>query len=138
MNACTYCGSENDATAVLCRGCGAEMPPIQKPAEPRIEFQPRHLDLAQIEGAFAFEGGFSRPQWDTIGAAIETMVDPEDQRGALDEAAVQWLQQIGRDLGGDYCFTGSENFLLLSAVHGSTASNLLGSPSARERSSAVT
>ncbi|MGH8524570.1 MAG: hypothetical protein ACREXY_10235, partial [Gammaproteobacteria bacterium] len=113
----------------LCRGCGAEIPRLEQPAEQsslaRTEFQPRHLDLAKVEGAFDFEGGFSRPQWDTIGSAIERTVEPENRDGAWDEAAMQWLEQIAADLGGNYHVSASENFLLVSPGDEGTASNLL-------------
>lgn len=129
MNACSYCGQENAETVTLCRGCGAEITPVQQPsAQPstaRAKFQPRYLDLAQVEGAFDFEAGFSRPQWDAIGAAIETTVEPENRADAWDEAAVQWLERIATDLGENYHVSTSENFLVLSPVEEGAASNLL-------------
>ena len=129
MNACRYCGHENDPAATYCRGCASEILPLEPapapPVFPRSQLQPRYLNLANVEGAFDFEDGFSRPQWDTIRAAIESTIEPEDQGLAWDEATVQWLCQTAADLGGNYWLTESESFFLLSPVSLVTASNLL-------------
>ena len=129
MSACRYCGHENDPAATHCCGCATEILPIEPPQAPplfpRAQVSPRYLDLARVEGAFNFEDGFSRPQWDTIRAAIESIVAREEQELAWGEAVVQWLCQTASDLGGNYWLAESESFFLLSPVSPVTASNLL-------------
>ena len=129
MSACSYCGRENDSAATHCRSCGTEIlppgPPPPPPALPRAQLPPRYIHLADVEGAFDFEDGFSRPQWETIRAGIEANTDPESRELAWEEAAVQWLYQTASDLGGNYWLTESESFFLLSPVQPVTASNLL-------------
>ena len=129
MNSCRYCGRENDPAATNCRGCATELlpsePPPVPPVFPRAQLPPLYINLANVEGAFDFEDGFSRPQWETIRAAIESTIEPENRELAWDEATVQWLCQTAVDLGGNYWLTESESFCLLSPVSPVTASNLL-------------
>jgi len=95
------------------------------PVLPRIQLPPRYINLANVEGAFDFEDGFSRPQWERISASIESTIGPENQELAWDEGVSQWLYQTASDLGGDYWLAESESFFLLSPVNPITASNLL-------------
>lgn len=79
--------------------------------------RPELIDLGQIEGAFSFEEGFSRPDWRVIARAIEQCVTgPDDMNAGCTEAATQWVNQLRSDLGGDYQVARSRRFILLSAL----------------------
>jgi hypothetical protein len=126
MKACSYCGGENDPTATLCYHCGSQLPveaPETVPAPQQLE--PRYLDLQKVAGGFDFDGGFHRPQWNTIRSAIESTVEPDNRGWAWDEAAAQWLQQLASDLGGAYQLRWSDRFFLVTAAGDVIASNLL-------------
>jgi hypothetical protein len=126
MKACSYCGGENEQLAQLCYHCGSELPVETAEAPAALQqFEPRHLDLQKVTGAFDFDSGFHRPQWDVIGSAIETTVEPDNRGAAWDEAAAQWLQQLALDLGGAYQLRWSESFFLVSAAADVLVSNLL-------------
>jgi len=75
------------------------------------------IDLQQIEGAFSFEEGFSRPDWRLISKVIrENTTESLDTNQAWAEAARQWVEQLQEDLGGDYAVAESGRFLLLAAL----------------------
>jgi hypothetical protein len=38
------------------------------------QWRPELIDLSRVEGAFSFEEGFSRPQWQAIAQFIEQRV----------------------------------------------------------------
>jgi hypothetical protein len=59
----------------------------------------KRFDLAEVEGAFTFEEGFSRPNWHLISKEIEK-AESLDERAAWDEAVRQWMVQLQADLGG--------------------------------------
>ena len=76
MNACSYCGRENDDSASRCSGCGTELtrvpvpsstpPPLPPPPPP----QPESVNLDTLDGAFTIRNGFSRPEWPVILKAL--------------------------------------------------------------------
>jgi hypothetical protein len=88
--------------------------------------QPNGIDLAQVEGAFSYEAGFSRPNWRLIDQAVQQRAKGPDELDAeFAEAARQWLNQLRADLGGDYRVKESPEFLLLSALSEEASCKLL-------------
>jgi hypothetical protein len=82
--------------------------------EPDSKWQPELIDLGQVENAFSFEEGFSRPDWKVIAKAIRQRVtESSNLDTALTEAARQWVQRLQSDLGGDYRLEESRKFILL-------------------------
>src|SRR5215469_7135553 len=88
--------------------------------------KPESIDLQQIEGAFSFEEGFSRPDWRLISKVIrENTTESLDVNEVWAEAARQWINQLQRDLGGDYAVAESRRFLLLAASSADTRMRIL-------------
>ena len=128
MKKCTWCGKEYPDTAERCSIdreplAGGEPPTPQAEADP--VWCPQLLDLGQIEGAFDYKEGFSRPNWKIIAEAIQRTVSSEDLAEAWTEAAVQWVQQLRSDLGAQYRVRWSKEFILLSALEPGAADRLL-------------
>src|SRR5437016_1442562 len=86
---------------------------------------PNLIDLREIEGAFDFAEGFSRPDWNVIRKAIAQRTSPENLNSAWIEAATQWLLRLQADLGGEYRLDVSREFLLLSALDRDVANPIL-------------
>jgi hypothetical protein len=86
---------------------------------------PQLLDLSQIEAAFAWVEGYSRPNWKLIREMIEQRVATENIADAWAEAVVQWADQLRTDLGGQYAVRSSPEFVLLSAQDTRVADDLL-------------
>src|SRR5207248_4761689 len=82
-------------------------------------------NLDQIEGAFDYQEGFSRPNWKVIATAIEQTILSEDLPDAWAEAALQWTQQVRQDLGGEYHVRWSKEFILVSALDAAAADQFL-------------
>jgi hypothetical protein len=94
--------------------------------ETESNWQPKLIDLSQVEGAFSFEEGFSRPNWKLISQTIKhRLLGSDDLQAAWVEAATQWVNQVRFDLGGDYRVKQSRQFILLSAQSGETNEKLL-------------
>jgi hypothetical protein len=85
----------------------------------------RALDPAGIEALFAWEEGYSRPDWKGIGALITGAIEPEKHAAAWDEAVLQWVDQLRLDLGGQYSLRRSDQFVLLSELEPSQAGDIL-------------
>jgi len=83
------------------------------------------ISLGQIEGAFDYEEGFSRPNWRVIANVIEQTISSEDLPDAWAEAALEWAQQVQRDLGGEYHVRWSKEFILVSALEAAAADQFL-------------
>ena len=88
-------------------------------------WQPKVLDLAQIEGAFSCQEGFSRPNWKAIRQTIKETVSPESLGTAWTDVAMQWVRQLRQDLGGKYKVRYSQEFILLSDLEPSVCDELL-------------
>jgi hypothetical protein len=79
--------------------------------------QPEWIDLKQVEGAFDFEEGFTRPDWKVIHRAVAQRAAGLDELQAVwVQVARQWVQRLRSDLGGEYQVRESRAFLLLSAL----------------------
>src|SRR5438128_769346 len=124
MKKCTWCGKEYPDTAQRCLidaepliGGEPPPPPLEKPNEPPEPVSHTELiDLEQIQGAFEFREGFSRPDWKVIAETIKQTVPPENHPEAWTDAALQWVEQLRSNLGGEYRVRRSEEFILLSTL----------------------
>lgn len=115
---CDYCGRENDVAASHCKECGTEfpLPAGATSADTGTSITHHYINLDEVEGAFEFRDGFSRPDWKIIRQAIQSAAHAEEHRDAWDEAVVQWLAKLKAELGGDYQLLKSRHFILLGAV----------------------
>ena len=103
MKKCSYCGKEYPDKAVECAIDREPLsPPGPQPVQADPSWHPRFIDLATIGGAFTCEEGFSRPDWKCIRSAIQRTVSREWWFSAWNEAALQWVEELRADLGGDY------------------------------------
>ena len=85
--------------------------------EANPKWQPEVIDLSQVEGAFRFEAGFSRPDWRVISQAIQqTVAGSLDLDTGWNEAGRQWVTRLQADLGGDYRVEESQRFILLTSL----------------------
>ena len=148
MKKCTWCGKEYPDAAEQCAIDGQPLtggpPQAARRAEragraPAPLFSARHpsriagdadwhptlIDLNQVEGAFVFREGYSRPDWKIIGEAIRKTVSSDRVSEGWTEAAVQWARQVGADLGEAYQARWSREFILLSALEPAAANALL-------------
>ncbi len=155
MKKCTWCGKEYANDAELCAIDGQalegnEPPPAQlarrpsgaeslveaieqQPGPPRpvrwtdvdAAWRPETIEIAEIERAFVFTEGYSRPNWQLIRNTIDRTVPPGKLSEAWTEAAIRWVLQLRADLGGQYRLRRSEQFLFLSALDPATAEGLL-------------
>lgn len=86
----------------------------------------RLINLHQIDGAFSFDEGFSRPDWHLISKVIrEKTTESLDRSAGWNEAARQWVRQLRADSGGDYEVAESQRFLLLTALGDETRARIL-------------
>jgi hypothetical protein len=76
-------------------------------------------------GLFAFEEGFSRPDWSAISAAIKQSSGAADLHGAWTEVGRQWAERVRSDLGGDYRVKESFRFFLLTDLEPGIARDIL-------------
>src|SRR5262245_54552988 len=77
-----------------------------------------------ISDALTWEEGLPRPQWDLIGAWVESRHDPPGQRDAWIEAIRQWLTHLGNELGPSYETAESDEFLILAPKEDSAPDTL--------------
>src|SRR5882672_4628166 len=127
MKKCAYCGKEYADDAVRCSIDGEPLTGAVQPQPPPTDsvWRPRLISLGQIEGAFDYEEGFSRPNWRVIANVIEQTISSEDLPDAWAEAALEWAQQVQRDLGGEYHVRWSKEFILVSALEAAAADQFL-------------
>lgn len=90
------------------------------------KWQPELIDLSQVDGAFSFEDGYSRPDWKVISQAIKQRITESfDLSAAWIEAARQWVMRLQSDLGGDYQVMDSPEFILLTALDAKASGEIL-------------
>ncbi len=83
------------------------------------------VNLDQIDCAFDFREGFSRPDWKLIRQTISATVDSGKSQEAWDEIVMQWLGRLQGELGGDYRLRRSRHFAFLSPLDKDTSRRLL-------------
>ncbi len=128
MPKCPWCGKEYPDGQQFCPTDGTALaaPETQAPAEPDTEWLPELFDLNQVDGAFSFEEGYSRPDWKVISQAIQQQaIGPGELEVAWNEAARQWVMQLQSDLGGDYRVKDSPRFILLTTLDAKMAGEIL-------------
>ena len=136
MLRCEYCGKQNLLESASCADCGraleAPKAPATKGERPNLEAETDGvlptfdgINLDQIPGAFSFEAGFSRPNWDLLWERVERTVAPIDHADAWQQVLWQWAHQLSRDLGGNYRVHSSDDFLLLSDTPRDSAARIL-------------
>jgi hypothetical protein len=90
------------------------------------QWKPELIDLNQLEGAFSFEEGFSRPDWREISRGIRRKeTELFDVNSAWNEAVRQWMLQLRSDLGGDYDVSESRRFFLLAPLDAEKRTKIL-------------
>jgi hypothetical protein len=135
MPSCPYCGKEYPDGQPFCPVDGYELTGTPgniltetegTPAKPDVIWQPKLIDLSQVEGAFSFEEGYSRPDWKVISQAIQQkVIGSQELNAAWTEAARQWVMQLRSDLGGDYQVKDSPHFILLTALDSKISAEIL-------------
>ena len=144
MKKCTWCGKEYPDTTESCALDGHPLPggePVRTATEKNAhsltppganasvetttDWSPQWVDLGQVEDAFIFREGFSRPNWKAIKQALQQNASPEFAHEAWTEAAIQWVQQLRSELGGNYHVKCSQDFIMLSALEPSKAVEFL-------------
>jgi hypothetical protein len=84
---------------------------------PDSKWQPELINLSQLDGAFSFEEGYSRPDWPLISKTIQQQVTGSvDLETAWNEVARQWVCQLQSNLGGIYRVKESRRFILLAGL----------------------
>jgi hypothetical protein len=128
MKSCSYCGRQSDDAAIYCVECGTKIetsqpkkPPCNK-TDP--EWHPSIVDLSQLKGAFFHQEGYSRPDWEIIGQAIEG-TPSKHLALAWTEAAMQWVLKLRTDLGGQYRVSSAQEFILLSSLDSDASRSFL-------------
>lgn len=92
----------------------------------KSDWRPELMNLDEVDGAFSFEEGFSRPDWRVISQAIQQRISgPDDLNIAWTEAARQWVVRLCSDLGDGYQVRDSPQFILLSALDKGSNKNIL-------------
>ena len=126
MKKCAYCGKEYADDAVRCSIDGEPLT-RGKPQPPPTDsvWRSQLINLRQIEGAFDYKEGFSRPNWALIAKVMEQTISPEDLPNAWAEAALEWLQQLRQELGGEYHVRWSKEFILVSVLEAAAADQFL-------------
>jgi hypothetical protein len=104
--------------ATNCRECGSDLPApgveesgVEEPA-PALPV-PKLIDPLDLEALIDFADGFHRPDWAKVWQWIEQAIDPEERQDARDEAALFWVSQLRKDLGGNYSIWLSKHTVLL-------------------------
>jgi len=94
--------------------------------EPESKSQPEFIKLDDLPGAFSFEEGYTRPNWQAIYQTIKRKaVGALDLEAAWNEVARQWLKHLSSDLGLEYRLEESGRFMLLTSLGQKTAGETL-------------
>src|SRR6266404_1508980 len=142
MKICPYCGKDYPDDATRCSIDGEKLiakdplaaatvtepikaEELQAKEAVLIRHTPLLVDLDELDGAFVFSEGYSRPNWKVIGELIQQAASVEELPRAWSEAAVQWVEQVRSDLGGEYRVASSTEFILLSALDRAAANRIL-------------
>jgi len=142
MKICPYCGKDYPDDATRCSIDGEKLiakdplaaatvtepikaEELQAKEAVLIRHTPLLVDLDELDGAFVFSEGYSRPNWKVIGEAIKQAASTEDLPDAWTEAALQWVEQVRSDLGGEYRVMSSTEFILLHALDRAAAARIL-------------
>ena len=126
MPKCPWCSKEYPDGQKFCPTDHSALGSPEAPSEPDSKWQPELIDLSQVNGAFSFEEGYSRPDWKVISEAIQQRITgPDDLNAAWTEAARQWVMQLQSDLGGDYRVKDSPQFILLTALDSKKSGEIL-------------
>jgi len=78
MPSCPWCGKEYPDGQQFCPVDGKALAGTKAPPEPDSKWRPELIDLSQVDGAFSFEEGFSRPDWKVISQAIQQRITGPD------------------------------------------------------------
>src|SRR5208282_6802448 len=117
MHKCSWCGKEYPDSQAFCLADGTSLEDPRPGLETEPTWHPGVIDFAEVQGAFSFEEGFSRPVWKVISHAIQQKVTiPDELNAAWSEAARQWVMEIRANLGGDYRVRDSRRFILLTEL----------------------
>jgi hypothetical protein len=148
MKKCIWCGKEYPDEAERCvvdeqplRSNHPEQQQLDRPAETTQEpvgssplravielvspEPPKLINLNEIDGAFEFREGYSRPNWNIIRQEINNKVPADKLSEAWTEAALQWAQELSSNLGKEYHVRSSDKFILVSALALKPADRLL-------------
>src|SRR3954464_13562487 len=84
---------------------------------PDIEWQPNLIDLREVEDAFRFEEGYSRPDWKVLYREVrKRTTGSHELNDVWNEVVRQWLIRLREDLGGEYRVEESPHFFLLTKL----------------------
>ena len=72
------------------------------------------VELNSIGGALEEAEGFTRVNWDLVWEAVKRTVPDEDYQGTWDSLALQWVEILRDELGGNYRVSESDDYILLS------------------------
>jgi hypothetical protein len=129
MKVCDYCGKVSEDDVAQCCDCGTAFHREEEPAtQPKtVEAMPEApiLNLDDLPGAFSFEEGFSRPDWNIIKKAIEDGWAHENRRLPWDLAILQWTKKLATELGGTYDVSRMGKCLLVSDLEWEVDERLL-------------
>jgi hypothetical protein len=130
MKVCDYCGRVNEDAFAQCRECGTRFYQEPEPAKETksksgVILEAPILNLDELPGAFGFEEGFSRPDWDVIEKAVEERWDYDNRRLPWEHVALQWTKRLATELGGKYDVVRSESCLLVSDLEPEVDQRLL-------------
>lgn len=104
---------------------GADSPDKVVHFDPPQLPNPRLITPAELDGAFQFEDGFHRADWNAIGKWIDSNIGRPDMDEAWNEAALLWAKKLRDDLGGNYFVIQSRRTVLLCDQPLETARRLL-------------
>jgi hypothetical protein len=117
MKTCGYCGRGNEEILTSCSECGTELPELKTTEANDSQESPTEsseIKLDELPGAYNFNEGFSRPDWEVIQKAIDAVQNEESRHRAWDDVILQWAKKLASELGGNYQVTTSERCVFVS------------------------